>query len=112
MLNIIDENLNLAPKTFRRLVWDKITNGVELTKKEYKYWLNFNKQPYISHYESQENGCILYWKNGEKHYYKNGKRHKEDGPAVIGADGFTAFFLNDKRYIEKVYWKIINAKHN
>ena len=38
-----------------------------------------------------------YWK------LKNGKFHRLDGPAVIGADGSKAWFINGKEYTEQEF---------
>ena len=35
---------------------------------------------------------------GTQRWYKNGKIHREDGPAVIYADGFQAWWLYGKNY--------------
>ena len=32
--------------------------------------------------------------NGNQHWYKNKKGHREDGPAIISADGTKSWFIN------------------
>lgn len=44
MLKIIKNNLEEAPKTLNYLIWGKITSGIDLTEREYKYWLKIRSR--------------------------------------------------------------------
>ena len=44
-------------------------------------------------------------RRGDKHWYLNGIWHRENGPACEWADGYKAWYLNDKRLTEQE-WKI------
>ncbi len=37
---------------------------------------------------------IIEWEDGERHWFKNGKRHREDGPAIIGYNGYKEYRLD------------------
>jgi hypothetical protein len=36
--------------------------------------------------------------DGYTAYYINGQIHNENGPAIIGADGYKVYYINDKRH--------------
>ena len=43
----------------------------------------------------REDGPAVIWANGTKSWYMNGKQHREDGPAIERADGSKSWWLND-----------------
>ena len=45
-------------------------------------------------------GPAIIYADGYKAYYINDQRHNPDGPAVIYADGSKAYCINDKRLTE------------
>jgi hypothetical protein len=45
----------------------------------------------------RDEGPAIIWANGSQIWYRNGKRHREDGPAIIWANGSQEWFLNGKR---------------
>ena len=49
----------------------------------------------------RENGPAVIYANGDKEYRKNGKLHKENGPAIIYHNGRVDYYENDKRHNEK-----------
>ena len=42
------------------------------------------------------NGLFEY--HGNRFWYKDGELHREDGPAIEGADGIKAWYLDGKEY--------------
>lgn len=44
----------------------------------------------------REDGPAIIWANGDKHWYKNGKCHRKDGPAIIREDGSLEWYKNGK----------------
>ena len=48
----------------------------------------------------REDGPALIHADGAQEWYVDGKRHREDGPAVICADGTQVWFLNGASYTE------------
>jgi hypothetical protein len=46
----------------------------------------------------REDGPAIIWADGSKEWYRYDKKHREDGPAVIWADGYTSWYTNDKRH--------------
>lgn len=57
-------------------------------------------------YNKKEGGKTYQVKveGGDKSWYLNGKLHREDGPAVEGANGYKAWYVNDTKLTEKE-WK-------
>jgi len=52
---------------------------------------NKNKEPYINMVRRVLDA------HGER-WYLNGERHREDGPAVVWADGSKFWYIDDKRH--------------
>jgi hypothetical protein len=48
----------------------------------------------------REDGPAIVYANGSKSWYINGKCHREDGPAVEYTNGYKAWYINDKRHRE------------
>jgi hypothetical protein len=48
----------------------------------------------------RENGPAVIYADGTQYWYKNGRRHRIDGPAVIHASGYTCWYLDDTGYID------------
>jgi len=44
----------------------------------------------------REDGPAIIWANGDKEWYINDKLHREDGPAIESANGDKKWFLNGK----------------
>ncbi len=44
----------------------------------------------------REDGPAIIYANGRQYWYKDGKRHREDGPAVIWPDGTQYWYINNK----------------
>jgi hypothetical protein len=43
------------------------------------------------------NGGKLYeYAHAEKHWFLNGKRHREDGPAIVYANGIKIWYIDDQ----------------
>jgi hypothetical protein len=49
-------------------------------------------------------------KDGVKRYRWNNQLHREDGPAVELANGNKEWYLQDKKYTEEDYWRILKLK--
>ena len=68
---------------------------------EYKEdYLVYQKNEYTVEYNYEQRG-----------WYKDGKKHREDGPAEAWSDGIKEWWLNDREYSEKEYWKMMNLKN-
>ena len=52
----------------------------------------------------REDGPAIIKANGTKSWYINGKQHREDGPACIDADGSKYWYINGVKYSEEE-WK-------
>ncbi len=48
----------------------------------------------------REDGPAVIWANGTQEWHLNGKRHREDCPAYIGADGTQEWWLNGQLHRE------------
>tara|TARA_R110002167_G_C12235274_1_gene610276 strand:+ start:60 stop:377 length:318 start_codon:yes stop_codon:yes gene_type:complete len=46
------------------------------------------------------NGPAIVYADGYKAYFINGERHNPDGPAIVFADGCKAYYINGKRLTE------------
>ena len=55
-----------------------------------KYW-------YVDGKLHREDGPAIIWADGSKFWFVNGEKHRDNGPAVIWADGTKEWWLNDKR---------------
>jgi len=58
-----------------------------------QYW-------YLNDKKHREDGPAVIWADGSQIWYKNGKRHREDGPAIIWADGSQEWWINGNRHRE------------
>lgn len=57
------------------------------------------------HYH-REDGPAVISSDGAKFWYIKDKLHREDGPAAIWIDGAVEeYYLNNKKYTERAYWK-------
>ena len=90
MLQLIQNNLNICPKTKINIIWGNITNGIKISDDDYNYLSEIKE---IKQIEYIENGCWIVNKYN-KVWYKFGKRHREDGPAVEWASGFKEYCLD------------------
>ena len=60
----------------------------------------------VSMWEDEDSNCwtldlgtgkeIEIWADGTQSWWLNGKQHREDGPAVMYANGFQRWYQNDK----------------
>jgi hypothetical protein len=48
----------------------------------------------------REDGPAVVGADGYAAWFLNGRRHRPDGPAVVGADGYKAWILNGQRHRE------------
>ena len=48
----------------------------------------------------REDGPAIIEADGSESWFLNNQRHREDGPAYIGADGTQVWYLNGKRHRE------------
>jgi len=59
---------------------------------------------YINPYDKliihREDGPALIKADGTQYWYKNGNRHREDGPAIIRADGSQRWYINGNLHRE------------
>ena len=46
----------------------------------------------------RDDGPAMIWADGTEEWFFNGKRHRTDGPAAIWADGTEEWWLNNKKY--------------
>jgi hypothetical protein len=64
----------------------------------------------------REDGPAVECDSGSYAWYFHGKRHREDGPATKNVygykpnDAFYEYYLNDKMYTEKEFWKVQQSK--
>ena len=56
----------------------------------------------------REDGPAIIWADGTKIWYKNGLRHREDGPAVDTVYGNQQWFINGEEYSKSLFDKMIN----
>lgn len=47
-------------------------------------------------FDKDKNELYLEYKNGQKHWYKDGKHHRENGPAIIYANGKEKYYTHGK----------------
>ena len=66
-----------------------------------KIWRN-EKERY-----HREDGPAIENLFGTRKWFKNGICHREDGPAIVWQDGYYSYYLNNKKYSKKEYWKEI-----
>ena len=72
--------------------------GTAATMKHNKTTYDAAKGVTIFHFENGR--TMKLWNDTTQHWYLNGHRHREDGPAVIGADGTKSWYLNGKLHRE------------
>lgn len=80
-----------------------IENGIEYTVEKWAdgiYWWynNYVHRKNGPAYVHRKNGPAIECINGDKYWLQFGKRHREDGPAVMLADGTEEYWLNDIHY--------------
>ncbi len=69
--------------------------------KIYKNYIIFiNKN---NHYH-RENGPAIIYADGFKFWYQNGLCHRKNGPAIVYSNGYKAWYINDSYYTEKEYY--------
>ena len=51
----------------------------------------------------RDEGPAVIWANGTKEWYQNSLRHRTDGPAVDWGDGYHEWWLQGVRYTESDY---------
>ena len=66
----------------------------ELLIKEEIYYYNSSGEYH------REDGPAVIYADGNQYWWINGKRHREDGPAIIWADGTQAWYINGNRHRE------------
>ncbi len=49
--------------------------------------------------------------DGTKCWYKNDNAHRIGNPTIIYNDSTERFYINDKRYSEKCYWKEVGKNY-
>ena len=52
---------------------------------------------FIDEKEDENFSGIIEWPDGSRLYKLNGKIHRLDGPAYTTLEGYTSFFINDKK---------------
>ena len=72
---------------------DEEINIIEFFKSHKKIFGVFKKLGYVDYSPNQ-------WKLGNSYYNDKMQLHREDGPAVIDADGYQAWWINGKRHRE------------
>jgi len=65
-----------------------------------KLWNDTSQHWYLNGELHREDGPALIHANGLKEWYLNGKMHREDGPAMICANGTKQWWLNGKLHRE------------
>ena len=70
-----------------------------------KIWYNSNNQLH------REDGPAVKGADGYKAWYLNGKLHREDGPTVEYPDGTKEWFLDNKQYTEEEYKKEMRKRN-
>jgi hypothetical protein len=68
----------------------KDMNKVTVDEKGIIRWYNEKNQLH------REDGPAIIYADGDKEWFINDKLHREDGPAIIYADGDKFWYLNDK----------------
>jgi hypothetical protein len=61
----------------------------EISANGTKRWFNSNGE-----YHRDDGPAVIY-ADGDKAWYQHGVRHRADDPAIIGADGTEYWYLND-----------------
>jgi len=61
---------------------------------------NRGRRWFLHGFLHREDGPAVIWANGSEFWYKNGDLHREDGPAVIWASGCKSWYLHDKKLSE------------
>ena len=69
----------------------KLINLFEDTRYKILYY-NKDGKPH------REDGPAIIDADGRKEWYQNGEYHREDGPAYLDADGYKAWYINGKCY--------------
>ena len=67
----------------------KLINLFEDTRYKILYY-NKDGKPH------REDGPAIIDADGRKEWYQNGEYHREDGPAYLDADGYKAWYINGK----------------
>ena len=81
----------------------------------YKVTVDYNKN--IRWYNDKEklhrlDGPAVEGANGYKAWWVNGKRHRLDGPAVEYANGHKEWYLDGKKITEEEFNKYTKTKHS
>ena len=68
-----------------------------------KYRIEVNEYGIHKYYNSanklhRDNGPAVIWADGTKFWYQNGLRHRTDGPAIEWANGTKEWFQNGQRH--------------
>ena len=58
----------------------------------------------------REDGPAIIYANGDKEWYFNGECHREDGPAVIWTKGNKFYYLNNQNLSKEEYIEHIKSK--
>jgi hypothetical protein len=81
----------------KEYIWYKL-QGYDIDADEYRvYW-------WLNGKRHREDGPAVIWADGTQAWRLNDKLHRTDGPAVILADGTQVWWLNGKEYTESE-WK-------
>ncbi|MAG26507.1 hypothetical protein CMI47_13250 [Candidatus Pacearchaeota archaeon] len=75
------------------------------------------KRWYLNDELHREDGPAIVCANGDKYWYLNDELHREDGPAILCQNGTKLWYLNDKRVTEAEHTRrtqvnIFVALHN
>ena len=57
-----------------------------------------NKRWFLNGKIHREDGPAVVWADGSKFWFIDDKRHRDDGPAIEWPDGTKEWFLNNKEY--------------
>jgi len=58
-----------------------------------------NKRWFLNGKIHREDGPAVVWADGSKFWFIDDKRHRDDGPAVVWSTGTKEWWLNGRKYI-------------
>ena len=76
--------------------------GVRYWTKEGEHYVSDDYAD-LSNNLHRDDGPAIIYANGTKAWFQHGMRHREDGPAYIGHDGRKVWFLYDKAVTEEEF---------
>ena len=89
-----NENIQKAIDAGLNIDWARGAGLVELNG-VFKY-----PAGYVAYYKNgqlhRDDGPAVVWADGTAIFYKNGRLHRDDGPAVVCADGSVSYWKNNR----------------